>query len=75
MSRNGEKPPVRLSATFAGLTPLTALTVTAALSAWAAPAAARPEDAPTALLEVDAPMPPPHIAPANANTRDPVKKG
>jgi hypothetical protein len=57
---------LRVSAAFSGLRPLTALTACAALSAWADPALARTGEAPV-LLEVDAPMPPPHIVPANAN--------
>jgi len=57
---------LRMSAAFSGLRPLTALTACAALSAWADPALARTGEAP-ALLEVDAPMPPPHIIPANVN--------
>ncbi len=68
MSRNAKPLTVRMSASFAGLRPLTALTACAALSAWANPALARTDSAP-ALLEVEAPMPPPHIQPANANDR------
>ncbi|MBU6373145.1 MAG: hypothetical protein KJS97_10475 [Alphaproteobacteria bacterium] len=71
MSRNAKPLTVRMSASFAGLRPLTALTACAALSAWANPALARTETAP-ALLEVEAPMPPPHIQPANANDRAPT---
>lgn len=62
------KPLVRMSVAFSGLKPLTALTACAALSAWADPSAAHAAQ-PPALLEVDAPMPPPHIAPANSNGR------
>lgn len=69
MSRNAKPPTVRMSASFAGLRPLTALTACAALSAWANPALAHTEATP-ALLEVEAPMPPPHIQPANANDRE-----
>lgn len=69
MSRNPKPQPVRMSANFAGLRPLTALTACAALSAWANPALARTDAAMPALLEVEAPMPPPHIQAANANGR------
>jgi hypothetical protein len=67
MSRD-PRPSVRMSVNFAGLKPLTALTACAALSAWANPALAR-SNTDAVLMELEAPMPPPHIEPANANRR------
>ena len=67
MSRD-PRPSVRMSVNVAGLNPLPALTACAALSAWADPALARSSPG-VALLELEAPMPPPHIEPANANRR------
>lgn len=62
------------SASFAGLRPLTALTACAALSAFVDPAMAQTQPPAQAhdqaLLEVEAPMPPPHLEIANGNRRD-----
>jgi len=68
MSRDAAKPSIRLSVSAPGLKPITALTACAALTALATPGAAHPQQTP-ALLEVEAPVPPPHIQPANANER------